>query len=232
MNIFAIDLSVRATGLAMISFDEHQDETSLDKLPGMKKLIFHPPDRAYVYRGALAVRTSEDKVGRIEDILLPLLDWAMHAHQVILEGYSYGSQNMHAVAELGGIVRYHLRKIGQNPIEIAPTSLKKFIAGHGYADKDKMLEAVQRDGVPIVDHNMADAYGLAQLGYALQLPDSAYMEYDRAKRETIRAIKYPNPKVKKKTLPQRMEDVERLRDKKAAADKNKRGKGDLLLWGK
>jgi Holliday junction resolvasome RuvABC endonuclease subunit len=147
------------------------------------------------------MRTSEDKIGRIEDILLPVLDWAMHAHAVIIEGYSYGSQNMHAVAELGGIIRYHLRKIGQSPVEVAPTSLKKFITGSGAADKDQMLDAVQRAGVPIVDHNMADAYGLAQLGYALQLPDSAYIVYERPQRETIHAIKYPVLKTKKRKEP-------------------------------
>jgi Holliday junction resolvasome RuvABC endonuclease subunit len=185
----------------MISFDDDRDSVNLEKLPGSKKLIYHPPDRAYVYRGALAERKSEDKIGRIEDILMPVLDWGMHAHAVIIEGYSYGSQNMHAVAELGGIIRYHLRKIGQSPVDVAPTSLKKFITGSGAADKDQMLEAVQRAGVPIVDHNMADAYGLAQLGYALQLPDSAYLAYQRPQRETIHAIKYPVIKTKKRKEP-------------------------------
>lgn len=195
MNILGIDLSVRATGLAMICEEWDPENELFKELPGSQKVCARYETGTYI--GALAVRTSTDKVGAIEDILLPVLAWAMHAHQVILEGYSYGSQNMHAVAELGGIIRYHLRKIGQSPVEIAPMSLKKFVAGSGHADKDQMLEAVQRTGLPILDHNMADAFGLAKLGMVLQLPDRDYMEFTQAERETIHAIKYRQVKKKK-----------------------------------
>ena len=225
MNILAIDLSMSATGLAMISFDDLELGFEWAKLPGSCRLVWECPE--FRYHGALVERTSEDFVGKIDDMLLPILEWAMYANQVIIEGYAF-SRNMQfarANTELGGIVRYQLRKIGQTPLEISPSSLKKFLAGHGFAKKDQMLEAVQRLGVPITDDNMADAFGLAYLGYALQLPDSAYLEYDKEKRETIRAIKYPvrKDKRKKKSAP----DPEAIL-RANAANRTRAGKVKLL----
>lgn len=201
MNILGIDLSIRATGLAMLCFGDTRDSLDRIQLPGRKYVC--QENQGFRYHGALAVRTAKEQLAAWEDILLPILTWAMHAHQVIIEEYSHGSvsSSMDIVHELGGIVKYSLRKIGQVPIEISPKSVKKFVTGNGNADKDMMLACVQKAGLPILDHNMADAFGLAQLGYALQLPDSAYIVYERPQRETIHAIKYPVLKTKKRKEP-------------------------------
>jgi Holliday junction resolvasome RuvABC endonuclease subunit len=51
---------------------------------------------------------------------------------------------------------------------VAPTSLKKFVTGNGASKKDVMLiETYKRWGVTILDDNVNDAYGLAQIGLAL-----------------------------------------------------------------
>jgi len=51
---------------------------------------------------------------------------------------------------------------------VAPTSLKKFVTGSGNAKKDEMLLATfKRWGVSILDDNVCDAYGLAQMGLAI-----------------------------------------------------------------
>jgi Holliday junction resolvasome RuvABC endonuclease subunit len=201
LNILGIDLSIRATGLAMLCFGDTRDSLDRIQLPGRKYVC--QENQGFRYHGALAVRTAKEQLAAWEDILLPILTWAMHAHQVIIEEYSHGSvsSSMDIVHELGGIVKYSLRKIGQVPIEISPKSVKKFVTGNGNADKDMMLACVQKAGLPILDHNMADAFGLAQLGYALQLPDSAYIVYERPQRETIHAIKYPVLKTKKRKEP-------------------------------
>lgn len=193
MNILGIDLSIRATGLAMLSDDKSVFDL---ELPG--KLRVFSPIGEFFYVGALATRTSKDQLSQWDDILLPILTWAMHAHQVIIEEYSHGSisSSMDVVHELGGIVKYHLRKIGQVPVEISPKSVKKFITGNGNADKDKMLSCVQKMGMPILDDNMADAFGLARFGHALQLSDEVMATMHHTEREAIYAVRHPKAKIR------------------------------------
>jgi Holliday junction resolvasome RuvABC endonuclease subunit len=196
LNILGIDLSIRATGLAMLCFGDTRDSLDRIQLPGRKYVC--QENQGFRYHGALAVRTAKEQLAAWEDILLPILTWAMHAHQVIIEEYSHGSvsSSMDIVHELGGIVKYSLRKIGQVPIEISPKSVKKFVTGNGNADKDMMLACVQKAGLPILDHNMADAFGLARFGYALQQPDSVNAALHHTEREAIHAVKYPKVKVR------------------------------------
>ncbi len=191
MITLGIDLSIRNTGIALLGTRDVGGLFDFEKLAGSKKLTCHWEQ--FRYYGALICRGAGSKVKQTEDILLPILEWANYAHQVIIEEYSHGSlsSSMDLVHELGGVVKYSLRKVGHEPIEISPKSLKKFIAGNGNADKVKMLAAVQASGVPIMDDNMADAFGLARLGHALQLPESEYALLHRTEREALIAIKYP-----------------------------------------
>ncbi len=194
MNILGIDLSLSASGLAMLS--DRWELPALVELPGSKP-ICRVVGR-YYYRGALITTTAGDTLKRWEDILCPILAWAMEANTVLIEGYAF-SRNMQysrAATEMGGILRYHLRKIGHIPIEIAPTSLKKFVTGKGNADKSQVLASLHAEGLPIDDHNMADAYGLAKLGMALvgSGPPSELPEHQR---EVISAIKHPPAKTRK-----------------------------------
>lgn len=201
MNIFAIDLSIRATGLAMLSTDGDGDALTPEDLPCTSRLICDI--HGMRYQGGLAIRTSQDRLAQTEDILLPVLSWAMHAHQVIIEEYSFGSMSSSTdlIHELGGVIKYHLRKLGQAPVEISPKSVKKFIAGNGNADKDVMLACVQKMGMPILDHNMADAFGLARFGHALQLPDSSLVSMHHTEREAIHAVRHPKVKVRPQKEP-------------------------------
>jgi|SRR6185436_18163251 len=197
MNFLGIDLSLNATGLAMLTVDDPDTNIpDFSAIPGRKKIRHHLTS-SQVYQGCLIVpRSTDDTLGRWEDVLCPILAWAMEAHSVIIEGYAFAANMAYhnAIVEMGGILRYHLRKLEHVPIEIAPTSLKKFVSGHGNAQKPDMLAAVQRLGLPIEDHNMADAFGLAQLGQALT---ADVCNLSRAQREVIGAIKYPTPKVRK-----------------------------------
>lgn len=194
MNILGIDLSLNATGLAMLTIDDTLPDFSQD---GGRQKVLHPLTPAQYYQGCLIVpRSTDDTLGRWEDVLCPILAWAMEAHAVFIEGYAFSANTAYhnAIVEMGGILRYHLRKLEHVPIEIAPASLKKFLTGHGNAQKPEMLAAVQRLGLPIEDHNMADAFGLAQLGHALT---ADVCNLPRYQREVIGAIKYPTPKFRK-----------------------------------
>lgn len=201
MNVLGIDLSLNATGLAMISIDESFPPL----LEFGKKFTVHHFGNGDAYQGCLAVPAKDSgTLERWESMLSPIMAYAQHAHQVQIEGYSFASnmQYARALTEFGGIVRYHLRKIGHVPIEVAPTSLKKFVTGSGRAEKADMLYAVAVNfGVQLTDHNMADAFGLAKIGVALQLSDRQILDFPANQREVIQAIKHPPIKVKKTASP-------------------------------
>ncbi len=187
MNILGIDLSLSASGLAMLG----PGSIYRNKLPGSNRII--QTVGPYLYEGAVVRTVAGDTLKRWEDILLPILAWAMEANTVLIEGYAF-SANMaysRATTEMGGILRYHLRKIGHIPIEIAPASLKKFVTGSGRADKSQILAILHAEGLPIDDHNMADAYGLARLGMALV---GSTDDLPPHQKDVIHAIKHPPPK--------------------------------------
>lgn len=88
--------------------------------------------------------------------------------QIAIEGYAYGAKlNREKLGELGGVVKAAIHIVFyKEPAIIAPTELKKFIAGSGKASKEDMLLAVQKLEPNITNHNVADAYGLARMLYS------------------------------------------------------------------
>jgi crossover junction endodeoxyribonuclease RuvC len=202
LNVLGIDLSMNATGLTMLSMGDPPDCPDFSKDPGGRLYTngFYVGSLGrFGFQGTLAASRGDDTLSRWESVLLPVLDYAMHANRVLIEGYAF-SRNMafaRALTEFGGIVRYHLRKIGHAPIEISPSSLKKFVTGKGNADKDQMVSGVQKTyGIEIPNHNMADSFGLAQIGRALGFTNAELMQLPAHQREVIRAIKHPPAKVK------------------------------------
>ncbi len=198
MNTLGIDLSLNATGLAMLSVGEANPPV----LPQWAGAPFCVQEgQGEVYQGVTVPSDGLGVLERWEAVLCAILAYAHHAHEIMIEGYAFSSNSAysHATAEIGGIVRYHLRKLGFVPLEIPPTSLKKFLVGKGNAKKPEMLAAVyRRYGVKLYDDNMADAYGLAKMGQAMQVP-AEYL--DRVQREAIGAIKYPVQKLRKVRMP-------------------------------
>jgi crossover junction endodeoxyribonuclease RuvC len=201
-NILGIDLSMNATGLAMLSFGDDRKVPDFDDMMIGSRCIqeeLSTPHGLVLYQGCLVAVEGNDTLSRWESVLLPVLAYAMHAHMVLIEGYAF-SRNMafaRALTEFGGIVRYHLRKIKQVPIEISPSSVKKFVSGKGNADKGQMVSAVREHfDIEIPNHNMADAFGLAQIGRALKLSNTDLMSLPLHQREVIRAVKHPPVKVK------------------------------------
>ena len=104
---------------------------------------------------------------------------------VLIEGYSFGSQGrgIRDGAELGGILRYILAQ--RNPelvrvIEVPPTVLKKFAAGKGNANKVAVASALtSRYGREFASDNLADAFGLLQLGMCLAGDAEAQTSFQR-----------------------------------------------------
>lgn len=88
---------------------------------------------------------------------------------ILIEGYSFGSNNRaEAMAEWGGLLRWHLLDYTPNVYEIAPLSLKKFITGKGAGKKEMMIAHVTKKWDRIFETNdHVDAFALYQFGLRL-----------------------------------------------------------------
>jgi hypothetical protein len=106
--------------------------------------------------------------------ILRLSDIQAHLYQqleqlvildVAMEGYAFGSQMANMLGELGGMVKLVLLELGQYPLIVPPTSLKKYVAGKGagVSKSQMMLFTYKNFGVDLPDDNAADSYGLAHL---------------------------------------------------------------------
>jgi Holliday junction resolvasome RuvABC endonuclease subunit len=72
------------------------------------------------------------------------------------------------------------------PVEIPPTSLKKFFTGNGNAPKDQMVEAAIAAGWDVETDDEADAAGLAELSWAL---NDESLSLTRKQLEAIKGIR-------------------------------------------
>ena len=112
---------------------------------------------------------------RLDHILNKILALLTNKPLVILEDFSFASKG-HAVFQIGGLgylVRHALWKLGIPFLVVAPTLLKKFVAGKGNVDKNVILKEVfKRWQFDTDDDNIADAFVLMQIGRCLagQLP--------------------------------------------------------------
>lgn len=82
--------------------------------------------------------------------------------------------------ELLGMLRYALMKTsGCVMLTVHPSRLKKFVTGKGNAAKDDVIrELARRWCVVTTDHNLADAAGLALMGYYLVNGADSELEID------------------------------------------------------
>lgn len=86
--------------------------------------------------------------------------------RIFLENYAFGCKwDQHALAELGGLIRWHLVDRDPDLCEVAPASLKRFVTGKGTAKKEMMLMHVQKQwGYESQNSDDCDAFGLYRLG--------------------------------------------------------------------
>jgi crossover junction endodeoxyribonuclease RuvC len=111
----------------------------------------------------------------------------------VIEGYSYDSINRLAdLAEWGGQVKVELFGHGVPYIVVTPTQLKQFATGNGSADKDKVMEWVEKKWGLCVDgnDNLADAAVLAKIGEVYLTGKSKY----RSELEVVKVLKTPKEK--------------------------------------
>lgn len=132
--------------------------------------------------------------GRLEKYILEL---PARPQLAVIEGYAYDATNRLAdLAEWGGQVRVVLHKHGILYVVPTPTQLKLFATGSGGADKDKVMEWVEKKWGLNVDgnDNLADAAVLAKIGEVYLTGLSTY----RSELEVVKTMKNPKEKHGKK----------------------------------
>lgn len=105
---------------------------------------------------------------------------------VVMEGYAFSRQMGHALGECGAATKIALIQALGYANEVAyptiPTTqqVKKFATSNGNAKKDDMkLHVFKKWGVEVSDENMADAYTMARMAAAIELPEHMDYEYER-----------------------------------------------------
>lgn len=143
MKILTFDLSLSSTGVAF---------------PDMTTRALRPPKKL---DGAHRLCWLRD--GAREMIA------GVRPNVIIVEGYSYGSANQaHQVGEWGGVFRLMCWEMDLPTVVVPPHNLKKWITGHGLADKKKVYLPTlkQRAGRQFETDDEAEAFALSDMGYA------------------------------------------------------------------
>ena len=136
-----------------------------------------PPAKDVRGRIARYERLVEGVLG----IVRPLVEQGLNP-LVVIEHYSHASKGSshNDLAELGGILRRELLRLGVEILEVAPGTLKRFETGRGNAGKPACVSAMSRRYDRHLDtDNKADALGLAMLGMVLLGQASARTAFER-----------------------------------------------------
>lgn len=132
MNVLALDLSLRSTGVAM------PDGTTTRWQPK-----------------SMGTARLADLESRLYAAIKPAPDL------VVLEDYAHAAaQGAHQIGELGGVIRLALHRRRIPHVEVAPASLKLYATGKGNASKDDVLVAAVRINAPVANNDEADAWWL------------------------------------------------------------------------
>jgi crossover junction endodeoxyribonuclease RuvC len=113
-----------------------------------------------------------------------------HADLTVIEGYAFGAKGsaVFDIAELGGVVRFHLYDHKRAYCDVPPSCLKKFATGKGNAKKeDVLVAAVKQLGYEGSNHNVSDALFLLEMA-TVHYTGTAK---NQAQREAIGKIGWP-----------------------------------------
>lgn len=173
--VAGIDQSARHTGVCI-----------LDEQGQIKCLELIEPGKLKDQQRLAFIRRELNQLLAINDLLA-----------VVMEGYSYNSTNKKfLLGEIGSVVKLSVYDTGADLYEAAPKQLKKFVAGRGSADKDRIMHSIARLwGEQITDDNLADAYGLAQIAREIVWPSTTR----RYQLDVVKSITKKDLKKQKRT---------------------------------
>lgn len=126
------------------------------------------------WRYAASVYSSPNRgVDRLQDIAVFLRDAlvkaesdGLHIQDIAMEATVRSSPSASVLGELSGIVKMtlleHAPTPGRYPLQVPPSTLKKYLTNKGNATKKDILLSMERDGGVVMNNdNAADALGLA-----------------------------------------------------------------------
>lgn len=167
INIMGIDPSLNGTGIALCSNNK----------------LFFKTIRPVGYSGIKRLLFVENFISNI--IKKNQIDI------IVREDYAYNPLNakmQYSLGELGGILKRLFFKYKTPYLNVAPTTLKKFITGNGRADKSNIkLFIYKKWNKSFEDDNIADAFGLFKIGEKIveYLQNKKITLFDKAIVETI-----------------------------------------------
>lgn len=147
-HVMGIDPSFDGTGIVTLNVDGRWADECLVKTS---------PSKSVIERSQLIW----EKVSEAIRLVRPQL--------IVIEGLAFAGKGRGVMGTgyLGYRLREHFEEVKIPYIEPAPTALKKFVTGKGNCAKELILQQVyKRWNMEYSDNNLADAYGLAQLGRA------------------------------------------------------------------
>lgn len=175
--IYALDLSLRATGWAL---SEGDGPVEFGTFPKSK----YDHDQR---RGEIAAHVFSKIPKSCVDPL------------ILIENFAFGAVNKaHDIGMLHGVIRYGLYRRGIRYLLVAPGQVKKFATGKGNSEKNLVIRAVfQRFNIEADDDNAADAVTLLHIGKAISGLWEPTMD---AQREVVAQLKKENPWLKKEAF--------------------------------
>lgn len=141
MKILGIDQSLTGTGISVISDGKLEYSTVIkSKFKGVKRLIDIKTQLVDIYK-------------------------ANNPNYVAMEGYGFMTKGRgFELGELGGVIKVTFSELGNPPIVVHPSHLKKFVTGKGNCDKSLVLMNIYKKyGIEFDNDNIADSYGIARL---------------------------------------------------------------------
>ena len=159
MNIVGLDLSLRKTGVVVLSDGLIKEQYVISfKMKGEERL----------YAIYLEIKKILD--GSSDDLIC-VEDYAM----AIKGGRSF------SIGELGGVVKtFNIYKEGYRYRLVAPSLVKKFATGRGNSKKNVMLKEVyKRWNIDFDDDDLCDAFVLAKIGEAILNPNIKLTKFQK-----------------------------------------------------
>jgi len=130
----------------------------------------------------------EARMRRIDDLVLNALKVIQEIRPkvIVIEGYAYGANTAGVyLGELGGILRKCLLPMTDHLVEVAPTTLKKFVTGKGNANKTQMVSTIaSKYNLVLKTDDEADAYGLMEMAKVL----AGFEEGTKQEKEVLKKV--------------------------------------------
>jgi crossover junction endodeoxyribonuclease RuvC len=171
MIIIGLDISLTGTGVVVLENENVKHELLIKSKPPIEKNNVTEIERLTLIRDKMISVIKENP---------PDL--------VVIEGMAFMAKgtSLTQLSYLNYAIRAYLWENHIRFLLVAPPSLKKFITGHGKAEKEEIMEIIfTKYHIAATDNNIADAFSLAVIGRTF-LMDSAVEKHQKEVLEILK----------------------------------------------